>query len=103
MTNPTTKTQQLTEEQYNDRLQNLLEELENIVEHFTHRDENKYSGAKDLASEYLGESVDQLNKGEQRKLRAKTKKMKTSDKKSERDRITQLSKQITTAFNARSH
>jgi hypothetical protein len=95
----------LTEEKlYDEQLQKCLEELEQLIEDFTGsaKPGSRPGSLKRKASLYLGKGAgEKLSKGELRKLRAKANKMKTSDKKEERDRGIQLARQVSFAFNMR--
>lgn len=96
--------QSLTEEQYNERLQSLLKELEELTEDYTRpaKPGSRPGSLKRKASQYLGKGAgEKLSKGELRQLRAKANKMKKSTKKSERDRGNQLARQVSFAYNMR--
>jgi hypothetical protein len=92
------------EKLYDEQLQQCLEELEQLIEDFKGRAKpgSRPGSLKRKASQYLGKGVgDKLSKSELRRLRAKANKMKTSDKKEERDRGIQLGRQVSFAFNMR--
>ena len=92
----------ITEDNYDELLQNKLTELENIVEDFTQAPKpgSRPGSLKRKASQYLGKGAgDKLSKTDLKRLRAKANKMKKSSKKAERDRGNQLARQVSFAHN----
>ena len=92
----------ITEDNYDELLQNKLTELENIVEDFTQAPKpgSRPGSLKRKASQYLGKGAgDKLSKTDLKRLRAKANKMKKSTKKAERDRGNQLARQVSFAHN----
>jgi len=92
----------ITEENYDELLQNKLQELEYIVEDFTQAPKpgSRPGSLKRKASQYLGKGAgDKLSKTDLKRLRAKANKMKKSSKKAERDRGIQLARQVSFAYN----
>ena len=82
----------------------LMEELRNITEDFTQAPKpgSRPGSLKRKAAQYLGKGAgDKLSQTDLKRLRAKANKMKKSTKKSERERGTQLARQVSFAFNMR--
>jgi len=92
------------EKQYDEHLQRCIKELEQIVEDLTGSEKpgSRPGSLKRKAAQYLGKGAgEELTRTELKQLRAKANKMKKSTKKDERDRGTQLAKQVSFAFNMR--
>jgi len=92
------------EKLYENKLQQCLEELEQLIEDFKGRAKpgSRPGSLKRKASQYLGKGVgNKLSKSELRRLRAKANKMRTSGNKAERKRGIQLGRQVSFAFNMR--
>ena len=92
----------ITEENYDELLQNKLQELEHIVEDFTQdpKPGSRPGSLKRKAAQYLGKGAgDKLSQTDLKRLRAKANKMKKSTKKAERDRGIQLARQVSFAYN----
>jgi hypothetical protein len=90
------------EKTYNEKIQNVIKELGGILEDFTQSPKpgSRPGSLKRKASQYLGKGAgDKLSKTDLKRLRAKANKMKKSSKKSERDRGTQLARQVSFAYN----
>ena len=85
-------------------VQSLMEELQTLTEDFTQKTKpgSRPGSLKRKAAQYLGKGAgEKLSKTDLKRLRAKANKMKKSTKKSERDRGTQLARQVSFAFNMR--
>ena len=90
------------DDEYNEKLQWIHDELDNLLEDFTQSPKpgSRPGSLKRKASQYLGKGAgDKLSKTDLKRLRAKANKMKKSSKKSERDRGTQLARQVSFAYN----
>jgi len=90
------------EKMYDEQLQRCIKELNELVESLQgHTNPGSRPGSlKRKAAHYLGkDACDDLSKTELKQLRAKAKKMKTSDRKDERQRGTKLARQVSVAFN----
>ena len=89
---------------HNNQVNSLMEELQKLTEDFTQKAKpgSRPGSLKRKAAMYLGKGAgDKLSKTDLKRLRAKANKMKKSSKKAERDRGTQLARQVSFAFNMR--
>jgi len=90
------------EKTYDEKIQYVISELESILEDFTQSPKpgSRPGSLKRKASQYLGKgSGEKLSQTDLKRLRAKANKMKKSSKKAERDRGTQLARQVSFAYN----
>lgn len=90
------------DDEYNEKLQWIHDELDNLLEDFTQSPKagSRPGSLKRKAAQYLGKGAgDKLSKTDLKRLRAKANKMKKSTKKAERDRGNQLLKQVNWANN----
>ena len=89
-----------TKEQYDEQLQECIEELEQLVEDFTGVPQRNDLKRRKL--QYLGRDInDELTRSELKELRSISNKLKKSSKKEERDKEIQLGKQVSFTFNTR--
>jgi hypothetical protein len=90
---------------HNNKINSLMEELQQLTEDFNERAEKPGSrpgSLKRKAAMYLGKGAgDKLSKTDLKRLRAKANKMKKSTKKAEREKGIQLARQVSFAFNMR--
>ena len=92
----------MKEQSHNDKLQNVIKELDSILEDFTQSPKpgSRPGSLKRKASQYLGKGAgEKLSKTDLKRLRAKANKMKKSDKKAEKARGVQLARQVSFAYN----
>jgi tRNA C32,U32 (ribose-2'-O)-methylase TrmJ len=90
-----------SKEQYDEQLQECLEELEQLVEDFTGVPHRR-NELKHRKWQYLGRDInDELTRSELKELRSISNKLKKSSKKEERDKEIQLGKQVSFTFNTR--
>ena len=90
------------EKTYDEKLQNVIKELDSILEDFTQSPKpgSRPGSLKRKASQYLGKGAgEKLSQTDLKRLRAKANKMKKSSKKAERDIGTQLARQVSFAYN----
>ena len=90
------------EKTYDEKIQYVINELESILEDFTQSPKpgSRPGSLKRKASQYLGKGAgEKLSQTDLKRLRAKANKMKKSSKKAERDRGTQLARQVSFAYN----
>ena len=89
-----------SKEQYDEQLQECLEELEQLVEDFTGVPQR--NDLKRRKWQYLGRDInDELTRSELKELRSISNKLKKSSKKEARDKEIQLGKQVSFTFNTR--
>jgi hypothetical protein len=92
----------MKEQSQNEKLQNVIKELDSILEDFTQAPKpgSRPGSLKRKASQYLGKgSGKKLSKTDLKRLRAKANKMKKSEKKDEKARGVQLARQVSFAYN----